>query len=184
MDGYYRILFINSMWANLSHIHTVFSPFLFLLKHWAVTLVFFFFFFLSFEGCTHHGILSSQARGQIRSVANGLCHSHSNTRYLTHWARPGIESVSSWILVRFITTKTLWNSTISILYFEIFDKTKWKWLFFCILTANKSPFMHVINFSLHLFYFLPFLWPFVNRFISKSCTTFKCHLEDILITFD
>ena len=28
---------------------------------------------------------------------------HSNTRSLTHWARPGIEPVSSWILVRFVT---------------------------------------------------------------------------------
>ena len=27
---------------------------------------------------------------------------HSNTRSLTHWARPGIESPSSWLLVRFV----------------------------------------------------------------------------------
>jgi len=28
---------------------------------------------------------------------------HGNTRSLTHWMRPGIEPVSSWILVRFVT---------------------------------------------------------------------------------
>ena len=30
---------------------------------------------------------------------------HSNARSLTSWTRPGIEPVSSWILVRFITTE-------------------------------------------------------------------------------
>ena len=29
---------------------------------------------------------------------------HGNTRSLTHWARPGIEPASSWILVRFFTS--------------------------------------------------------------------------------
>ena len=28
----------------------------------------------------------SQARGLIRAVAAGLCHSHSNTGSLTHWS--------------------------------------------------------------------------------------------------
>ena len=30
---------------------------------------------------------------------------HSNTRSLTHWARPGIKPVSSWILVRLVSTE-------------------------------------------------------------------------------
>ena len=30
---------------------------------------------------------------------------HGNTRSLTHWARPGIEPVSSWMLVGFITAE-------------------------------------------------------------------------------
>ena len=38
---------------------------------------------------------SSQARGQIRAVATGLCHSHSNAGSFNHWARPGIEPASS-----------------------------------------------------------------------------------------
>ena len=34
---------------------------------------------------------------------------HSNAGSLTHWARPGIEPVSSWILVRFLTTESQWK---------------------------------------------------------------------------
>ena len=61
----------------------------------------------------------SQARGQIRAAAAGLCHRHINARFkpllqlppqliakpdpLTHWARPGIEPASSWMLVGFLT---------------------------------------------------------------------------------
>ena len=67
----------------------------------------------------------SQARSRIRAVAAGLHHSHSsmgskaplwltprltaNTRSLTHWAKPGIESASSRILVRFVTAEPRWE---------------------------------------------------------------------------
>ena len=34
---------------------------------------------------------------------------HSNTRSLTHWARPETEPVSSWILVRFVSTAPQWE---------------------------------------------------------------------------
>ena len=48
----------------------------------------------------------SQGRGPIRAVATSVCHSRSNVRSEpTHWARPGFEPASSWILVRFISTK-------------------------------------------------------------------------------
>ena len=54
---------------------------------------------------------SYQARDWIRAVADGLCHSHSNTRSkpclwptpqfmarsLTHWASPGIKPASLWM---------------------------------------------------------------------------------------
>ena len=42
---------------------------------------------------------SSQARGQIGAMAADLCHSHSNTRFLSQWARPGIKPGSSWLIV-------------------------------------------------------------------------------------
>ena len=72
---------------------------------------------------------SSKAKGHIRAIAAGLHHghsnvgseqrrvtyttAHSNTGSLTHWARPGMEPVSSWIPVGFISTELqrelLWN---------------------------------------------------------------------------
>ena len=48
---------------------------------------------------------SSQARGRIKAAATGLHCSHSNARSLTHWAKPGIEPTSSWILVEFVTAE-------------------------------------------------------------------------------
>ena len=64
---------------------------------------------------------SSQARGQIGTLAAILCHRHSNARSepvsvtyttahsntgsLTYWAKPGIEPASSWLLVRFVSSR-------------------------------------------------------------------------------
>ena len=67
-----------------------------------------------------------QARNQIEATDAGLCHScqpkpqaqqlgiratfvtyttaQGNARYPTHWERPGIEPISSWILVAFVST--------------------------------------------------------------------------------
>ena len=47
----------------------------------------------------------SQARVRIGAVAAGLHHSSWQRRILTHWARPGIEPMSSWILVGFVTAE-------------------------------------------------------------------------------
>ena len=64
-----------------------------------------------------HGIWRFPARGWIRAVAAGLCHSHSNVgselhlpphhsawqhQILTHWVRPRI---TPWLLVRFISAE-------------------------------------------------------------------------------
>ena len=74
---------------------------------------------------------SSLARSQIRAAAAGLHHSHSNTvwaasaahttahgnaRSLTHWARPEIEPVSSWILIEFLTAVPRWELQIVAFY--------------------------------------------------------------------
>ena len=54
--------------------------------------LFFPFFFLSFFFmAAPMAYRSFQARGQIRAAAAGLHRSHSNTRSLTHWLRPGIK---------------------------------------------------------------------------------------------
>ena len=54
---------------------------------------------------------------QIRAVSAAYTTAYGNARSLTHWARPGIEPASSWILVRFISAEPqrellkwlLWN---------------------------------------------------------------------------
>ena len=60
-----------------------------------------FFFFSFYFRATPVLYGSSQAKGWTGAAAAGL--RHSNTRSLTHWSRLGIEPVSSWILVGFIT---------------------------------------------------------------------------------
>ena len=96
---------------------------------------------------------SSQARGQIRVVAAGLHQSHSNagstkprlwpthnntlTGSLTHWARPGIKTESSWILVGFVTTEPRWECPKT--YFLELKKKK-KQYFYKPLTALFHPF--------------------------------------------
>ena len=45
--------------------------------------------------------------------------SHGNARPLTHRARPGIEPMSSWILVRFVTTEPRWE--LQYFFLEVFN---------------------------------------------------------------
>ena len=80
---------------------------------------------------------SSQARGWIGAAAAGHSHgriqtasstyttTHSNAGSLTHWARPGIEPLSSWILVWFITAKPRWE----FLFFLHFGEAYFSWSF-------------------------------------------------------
>ena len=68
----------------------------FLLSQWFSN----FFFFVLFRALpVAYG--GSQARGQVGNVGASLHHSSS----LTHWARPGIEPVSSRMLIRFISAE-------------------------------------------------------------------------------
>ena len=62
------------------------------------------FFFLLFR-VTSSAYGGSQPRGRIGTAAASLHRSHSNAGSLTHSSRPGIEPVSSWTLVRFITAE-------------------------------------------------------------------------------
>jgi len=80
--------------------HTAFG---FLSLSLSLSLFFFFFFCLFRPTPAVYG--GSQARGWNRAVATGLPHSHSNTRSLTHWAKPRIKPASSWMLVRVISAK-------------------------------------------------------------------------------
>ena len=52
---------------------------------------------------------SSQATGLIRAAAANLHHSHSNAGFLTPGVGPGIKSMSSRILVGFVSTEPQWE---------------------------------------------------------------------------
>ena len=87
--------------------------------------------------CVAYG--SSWVRGQIRAAATSLQHSHGNAGStlhlwptqqlsamldpLTHWARPGIEPKSSWVLVGFVTTEPQWEHWNALV---LFTKGLWK----------------------------------------------------------
>ena len=71
------------------------------------------FFFLLFRA-TLMAYESSQARGRIGAAAASIQHSHSSTRSLTHWVRPGIKPAS----LRFITIEPRWEHPCSL--FKIF----------------------------------------------------------------
>ena len=73
--------------------------------HHCLRYVFIYLFSL-FRGCTCG---TWKFPGWIRAAAAGLHHSHSDARSFTHWARPGIEPTSSWILVGLVTTEPQWN---------------------------------------------------------------------------
>ena len=64
---------------------------------------------------------------------------HGNARSLTHWVRPGIQSASSWMLVKFVSSEPWWELPVWILkhllliylsYWLIFHTEKWllKWI--------------------------------------------------------
>ena len=111
----------------------------FLMLHIQLCNHFKFFVFVFFR-TTSVAYANSQARGLMGAVAAGLLHSHSNTRSephlrptpqftatpdpLNHWARPGIESESSWIVVRFVTAEPWWELLISI-FFLVLPSISW-----------------------------------------------------------
>ena len=77
--------------------------------------------FINFFRVTPMAYVSSQAKSWIRAAASVFCRSNiqiqttsatyttaqDNAGSLTHWARPGIETVSSWILDEFVTVEPL-----------------------------------------------------------------------------
>ena len=75
-------------------------------------LPYFIIFLLFRAACVAYG--SSQARGQIGAAAASLCHTAASVTYTTtnsnagsfiHRVRPGLEPLSSWILIGFVTTE-------------------------------------------------------------------------------
>ena len=76
-----------------------------------------------------------------------LHHSSGNTGYLTHWARPGIEPMSSWILVGFVSTAP--RRELQVWIFLIFMRLLFQHLPVCLVTY-------------HLFYLCYFAYEFLS----------------------
>ena len=56
---------------------------------------------------------SQSQQHQIWSASAAYTTAHGNARFLTHWGRPGMEPLSSWIIVGFVTTEPQCNSIIN-----------------------------------------------------------------------
>ena len=53
--------------------------------------------------------LPQRQQCQVQAMSATYTAAHSNARSLTHWAKPGTESTSSWILVGFVTAESPWE---------------------------------------------------------------------------
>ena len=58
--------------------------------------------------CSHWPTPQTQ-QYQIQATSVTYTTAHDNARYLTHWASPGIETASSWMLVIFVSAEPQWE---------------------------------------------------------------------------
>ena len=87
---------------------------------------------------------TATAMPDLRSVCD-LHHSSGNAGSLIHWARPGIEPASSWILVSFVTSEPQWELLKCVSYRQLRVAS---WCFYpfihlCLLTSCLCC-MHLI----------------------------------------
>ena len=113
-----------------------------------ILIFFFFFFFFFFLGpyLEHTEVPRLRVELELQllayTIATAVTYTaaHSNTRSLTHWERPGIQPVSSWIPVGFVTAGS-WRKLP--IYFISLSKNKFlpSWfppLYFSILLVYDS----------------------------------------------
>ena len=70
-------------------------------------------------------------QSQIRAVSAAYTTACDNAKFLTHWARPGIEPTSSWIPVGFVTTEPQWELQILLSFSAVVGIIMW-FVFFCL----------------------------------------------------
>ena len=98
--------------------------------------VFFFFFFFLETHLWHREIprrgvkselwLPAYATVTTMLVLSCICNLYTtvygNTGSLTHWERPGIEPMSSWMLVRLISTEPWWELPGTLYYLSLYSR--------------------------------------------------------------
>ena len=94
-----------------------------------------------------------QQRG-IQAMSVTYTTIQDNTGSLTHWARPGIEPASLWILVGFVSIALQWELPTNLLTLLLFA-----WNIFHI--SNFSHFSHFSVFICIIIFF--FLWPHLQH---------------------
>ena len=103
---------------------------------------------------------------RIRAASGTYTTAHSNAESLTHWARPGIESASSWMLVRFISAEP------------------WQELLLCLSNCRFPPFpflsltVYLLKKPGHLFCRLSHSFEFGRIPLSKGLMWFKFNMRD------
>ena len=82
----------------------------------------------------------------IQATSANYTATHGNAGFLTHWAGPGIEPVSSWMLVRFISTEPRWEFPLNTFFKQL---------------LSTSFVLFFVRFFFFFFFlvFLPFLGP-------------------------
>ena len=123
-------------------------------------IIYFCLFAISWAAPEAHG--GSQARGWIRATAAGLCHSHSHAGSLIHWARPGIEPMSSWILVGFLTTDPRQELQESYFRRQLIYQCLWKGKF------KSNKYIYSVSFVFFLICSHVYMHGKFERTLSKS----------------
>ena len=109
----------STLLASLLDIFYLFLDFSVSLSWHTHFLSFFLFFFFQgcmcgkwkFTGCQGSNLSCSSwptpqpQQRRIQAISASYTTAQGNARYLTHWARPGIEPASSWILVGFVASE-------------------------------------------------------------------------------
>ena len=78
------------------------------------------------------------SHNNVGSTSSTYTTAHRNTRSLTHWARPGIDPASSWILVGFISAAPQWELQHPLIFDTVLITCYYSsFLFWCLWPASK-----------------------------------------------
>ena len=181
----------------------------FILFHWSIfqfcasTILFYFSFFL-WPHLWHMEVprLGVELELQLLATATAtampdlshICKLHHSSQQhwiLTHWTRPGIKPVSSWILVSFLNS---WVATgmplflFSSLFIKIFFKYIWfimcqfllraKWLI-CIHIYVMHTFFHHFSIYTFIFFFIFFSIMVDHRILNIV----HCAIQQVLVDY-